>query len=89
MKITDWDEILDFWNTTFGTKYTLHKKMLKAAYKKFPSLSILSLKLGTNPETLRLKLRAEGVKIRKQGECNKYGNKNWKKRKAVLAKQKI
>ena len=83
MRATDWDEILDFWNTTFGTKYTLHKKMLKAAYKKVPSLSILSSKLGTNPETLRLKLRVEGVKIRKQGECNIYGNQNWKKRKNI------
>jgi len=81
MKPTNWIEILDFWNETFGTNYTLHRVWLKAAYREFPSLAELSEKLGTNPETLRLKLIKENVKMTGRGKGRKIGNQNWKKRK--------
>jgi len=71
MKATDWNEILEFWNNTLETDYTTHKQMLKAAYKEFSSLADLSDKLGTNPETLRLKLIKEGLKMTGRGKGRK------------------
>jgi len=70
MKAINWDEIMSFWNRVFNTKYTTHKQMLRAAYKEFSSLSELSLKLNVNPETIRLKMKKEGLKMtgRSQGK---------------------
>jgi len=70
MKAINWDEIMLFWNRVFNTEYKTHKQMLKAAYKEFPSLGELSLKLDINPETIRLKMKKEGVKIRASGDCS-------------------
>lgn len=86
MRPIDWDEIMVFWNKTFSVEYTMHKKMLRAAYKKFSSIKELSLKLGVSTEALRIKLRQEGIKIKKPGAGNKFGNQNWRKRKAELRK---
>ena len=70
MKAINWDEIMSFWNSVFNTEYKTHKQMLRTAYKEFPSLSELSLKLDVNPETIRLKMKKEGLKMtgRSQGK---------------------
>ena len=70
MRAINWDEIMSFWNSVFNTEYTTHKQILKAAYKEFPSLNELSLKLDVNPETIRLKMKKEGVKIKAKGDCS-------------------
>lgn len=63
----DWDDLLLFWNEVFHTEYTLHKQMLNAAYKTFPSLKELSIKLDVSPEALRQKMRREGILLKKPG----------------------
>ena len=63
----DWDEILAFWNNTFGTDFFYHGEMLEMAYQEFPSLHELSSKLGVAPETLRQKMRKEKVRLRPPG----------------------
>lgn len=84
----DWDGVMDFWNGVFNTEYTLHKVMLKAAYKEFPSILILADKLDVNSETLRRKLHKEGIKLKVRGKGNKkVGKQNRKKRKNLKQKE--
>jgi len=75
-KTTNWDEILEFWNKTFNTKFVSHKQMLKAAYKEFSSMEELSDKLGTNPESLRLKMKREKIKLTGRGKASKTKKEN-------------
>ena len=62
MKI-DWPEKLEVYNHIFNTNYFSVKIMLKNGYKRFGSLKEFSYKLGISRETLRLKLKKEGIII--------------------------
>ena len=62
MKI-DWPEKLEVYNRIFNTNYFSVKIMLKNGYKRFGSLKKFSYKLGISRETLRLKLKKEGIII--------------------------
>jgi predicted enzyme related to lactoylglutathione lyase len=53
---TDWQEILEFYNEVFGTKFKTCAAMRQAAKEQFGSLKECALKLGVSVETLRLQM---------------------------------
>ena len=57
MKPTDWNEILEFYNSIHNLKFKTIQAMIRNGHKRYGSYEELALKLGIARETLDKKRR--------------------------------